>query len=67
MVPIYSYLIDGDYGLDILVFSGDDDAVCATVGVQVGGDVLVHVLVHVVGRGGGGRSGNGGVVGVGVV
>jgi len=34
MVPIYSYLIDGGYDLDILVFSGDDDAVCGTVGVQ---------------------------------
>lgn len=34
MVPIYSYLIDGNYDLDILVFSGDDDAVCGTVGVQ---------------------------------
>lgn len=34
MVPIYSYLIDGGFDLDILVFSGDDDAVCATVGVQ---------------------------------
>ncbi|CAE7566461.1 SCPL28 [Symbiodinium microadriaticum] len=34
MVPIYSYLIDGGYDLDILVFSGDDDGVCATIGVQ---------------------------------
>lgn len=34
MVPIYQYLIDGGYNLDILVFSGDDDGVCATVGVQ---------------------------------
>ena len=34
MVPIYQYLIDGGYDLDILVFSGDDDAVCGTVGVQ---------------------------------
>lgn len=34
MVPIYQYLIDGGYDLDILVFSGDDDGVCATVGVQ---------------------------------
>ena len=34
MVPIYSYLIDGGFDLDILVFSGDDDAVCATIGVQ---------------------------------
>lgn len=34
MVPIYQYLIDGGYNLDILVFSGDDDGVCATIGVQ---------------------------------
>lgn len=34
MVPIYKYLIDGKFGLNILVYSGDDDAVCATVGTQ---------------------------------
>lgn len=34
MVPIYQYLLDGNYDLDILVFSGDDDAVCGTIGVQ---------------------------------
>ncbi len=34
MVPIYQYLIEGGFNLDILVFSGDDDAVCGTVGVQ---------------------------------
>jgi hypothetical protein len=34
MVPYYKYLIDGKYDLDIVVFSGDDDAVCGTVGVQ---------------------------------
>jgi hypothetical protein len=34
MVPIYQYLIEGKYDLDILVFSGDDDAVCGTIGVQ---------------------------------
>jgi hypothetical protein len=34
MVPIYKYLIDGGYGLKILVYSGDDDSVCATVGTQ---------------------------------
>lgn len=34
MVPIYQYLIDGGFDLDILVFSGDDDGVCATIGVQ---------------------------------
>lgn len=41
MVPIYQYLIDGGYDLDILVFSGDDDGVCATVGVQV-----IHAIYH---------------------
>lgn len=34
MTPNYNYLIDGKYGLDILVFSGDDDDVCATIGTQ---------------------------------
>jgi hypothetical protein len=34
MTPIYNYLIDGGYGLNILVYSGDDDAVCGTVGTQ---------------------------------
>jgi carboxypeptidase C (cathepsin A) len=34
MVPIYQYLLSGGFDLDILVFSGDDDAVCGTVGVQ---------------------------------
>jgi len=32
--PIYNYLIDGNYGLDILVYSGDDDSVCGTIGTQ---------------------------------
>lgn len=32
--PIYNYLIDGNYGLNILVYSGDDDSICATVGTQ---------------------------------
>lgn len=32
--PIYNYLIDGGFGLDILVYSGDDDSVCGTVGTQ---------------------------------
>lgn len=32
--PIYNYLIDGGYGLNILVFSGDDDSVCSTIGTQ---------------------------------
>jgi len=34
MSPIYKYLIDGGFGLNILVYSGDDDAVCGTVGTQ---------------------------------
>jgi len=34
MVPVYQYLIDGQYGLNILVFSGDDDSVCGTIGTQ---------------------------------
>jgi len=33
-VPIYNYLIDGGYGLSILVYSGDDDSVCGTIGSQ---------------------------------
>jgi len=32
--PIYNYLIDGGYNLDILVYSGDDDSVCGLVGTQ---------------------------------
>jgi carboxypeptidase C (cathepsin A) len=32
--PIYNYLVDGGYKLDILVYSGDDDSVCGTVGTQ---------------------------------
>ncbi len=34
MVPNYQFLINGGYGLKILVYSGDDDSVCATVGTQ---------------------------------
>jgi len=34
MVPIYKELLDGDNNLKILVYSGDDDGVCATVGTQ---------------------------------
>jgi carboxypeptidase C (cathepsin A) len=34
MVPIYKYLIDKRFGLNILVYSGDDDEVCATIGTQ---------------------------------
>ena len=32
--PIYNYLIENDPSLDILIFSGDDDAVCSTLGTQ---------------------------------
>jgi len=32
--PIYNYLIDGGFGLNILVYSGDDDSVCGTIGTQ---------------------------------
>ena len=34
MVPTYQYLLDGNYDIDILVYSGDDDSVCGTVGTQ---------------------------------
>jgi carboxypeptidase C (cathepsin A) len=34
MAPLYNYLIDGGYGLKILVYSGDDDSVCATSGTD---------------------------------
>jgi carboxypeptidase C (cathepsin A) len=34
MVPIYKYLIEGNFGLNILVYSGDNDDVCATIGAQ---------------------------------
>jgi carboxypeptidase C (cathepsin A) len=34
MVPIYKYLIKGNYGIKILVYSGDNDDVCATIGAQ---------------------------------
>lgn len=34
MVPIYQSLINGNNGLNILVYSGDDDSVCGTVGTQ---------------------------------
>jgi carboxypeptidase C (cathepsin A) len=34
MEPYYQYLIDGGYNLNILVYSGDDDSVCATSGSQ---------------------------------
>jgi len=32
--PIYNYLIDGGNKLNILVYSGDDDSVCGTIGTQ---------------------------------
>jgi carboxypeptidase C (cathepsin A) len=32
--PIYNYLIDNKFGLNLLVYSGDDDAVCGTIGTQ---------------------------------
>jgi hypothetical protein len=32
--PIYNYLIDGGNELDILIYSGDDDSVCGTIGTQ---------------------------------
>lgn len=34
MQPIYKELLESDAGLDILVYSGDDDAVCGTIGTQ---------------------------------
>jgi carboxypeptidase C (cathepsin A) len=34
MVPIYQELINGGNNLNILVYSGDDDAVCGTIGTQ---------------------------------
>jgi len=34
MTEIYNYLLEGDYGLHILVYSGDDDDVCPTEGTQ---------------------------------
>jgi len=32
--PIYNYLIDTGLGLNLLVYSGDDDSVCGTIGTQ---------------------------------
>ena len=40
--PIYKYLIDGGSNIDILIFSGDDDAVCSTLGTQSW--VRIHLL-----------------------
>lgn len=32
--PIYKFLIDNPHNLKILVYSGDDDSVCGTIGTQ---------------------------------
>lgn len=32
--PIYKFLIESNHSLNILVYSGDDDAVCGTIGTQ---------------------------------
>ena len=42
--PIYKYLIDSDPNLNILIFSGDDDAVCSTLGTQ--NWVRLHLQFH---------------------
>lgn len=42
--PIYKYLIDSDPNLNILIFSGDDDAVCSTLGTQ--NWVRLHLQLH---------------------
>lgn len=34
MEPLYHALVNGGYDLHILVYSGDDDTVCATIGTQ---------------------------------
>lgn len=44
MTPYYNYLIDGGFGLNILVFSGDDDDVCATIGTQVQSHAIACLL-----------------------
>ena len=51
MTSYYKYLIDGGFGLNILVYSGDDDDVCATIGTQswiwrLGYRVNSHLLDH---------------------
>jgi len=45
MMSIYKFLIDGGYNLKILIYSGDNDSICATAGTQqfiwdMGYDVL---------------------------
>lgn len=47
MVPIYKYLIDKRFGLNILVYSGDNDDVCATIGTQ---SWIWDMGYHVAGR-----------------
>lgn len=32
--PIYNFLIDNPHQMNILVYSGDDDSVCGTIGTQ---------------------------------
>jgi len=34
MVPYYQYLINGGFNLHIMIYSGDDDSVCGTLGTQ---------------------------------
>mmetsp|Transcript_39750 Transcript_39750/g.52399 ORF Transcript_39750/g.52399 Transcript_39750/m.52399 type:complete len:607 (+) Transcript_39750:64-1884(+) len=34
MEDFYKFLIDGGYGLKIMVYSGDDDSICGTIGTQ---------------------------------
>merc|ERR1712216_429026 len=34
MMPLYKFLIDGGYKLKILIYSGDNDAICSTIGTQ---------------------------------
>lgn len=43
-VPIYNYLIDGGFGLNILVYSGDDDSVCGTIGIVTNFSLLSYTL-----------------------
>eukprot|EP01084_Bolivina_argentea_P134669 237472_1 len=34
MESYYTYLVNGDYNLNIAIYSGDDDSVCGTLGTQ---------------------------------
>ena len=47
MTPYYNYLIDGGFKLNILVYSGDDDSVCGTIGTQ---DWIFNLGYKVAGR-----------------